>query len=100
MENIIEILLLSYYQDFLDNSNYMKRFEIEFDAELQKNPDAILFDFQNKELDDEFLKAIFSYVFKKTELKFKFFIRNCKEKNMNLIRILFESYKLQLSNQS
>lgn len=94
MENIIEILLLGYYDDFLKKLDYKKRFELEFQAELKKNPDGIVFDFQNKELNDDFLKTIFSFVFLTTKLKMKFFIRDCKEKNANLVKLLFESYKV------
>ena len=95
MEIINEILLINFYNSFREKKGYKRSFKAELRNQLSNSPDGIILNFQQKKMENEFLKDIFSIVFPLTLFKTKIFLRDCLEEDANFIKLLFEAYKVE-----
>lgn len=100
MEKLFDIGLTNYYKKFKDNEQYLEEFKSSIiEKHNSSDTEGLIFDFKNKNMEDIFLKNIFEAYFEITELKLKFFVRNCNESNLNYVKLLLNKYKIDSTNQ-
>lgn len=99
MEKLFDVGLISYYKKFKNDEEYLREFKSSIIEKYNSNDiEGLIFDFKNKKMEDIFLKNIFEASFEITELKLKFFVRNCNESNLNYVKLLLNKYKIDSTN--